>query len=149
MLESVQERATKLVDGMGNLDYTERLRKLELPTLQFRRQHGNMILDVWKHFNSYYRSTLSSSFKPIVRVIRKHPLQLIRNRAKDGTRGVQNNSFYFRIAKDWNELDPEVAKSQNINTFKARLDVAWKDKANKFTIEKSSNEDEELFGEVF
>ena len=43
MLESVKERATKSVDSMKNLDYAERLQKLELPTLQFRRQRGDMI----------------------------------------------------------------------------------------------------------
>ena len=63
--------------------------------------------------------------------------------------GVQSNSFYFRVANDWNELDREVVESQNINTFKARMDATWEDKENKFTIEQPSHEDEELFGEVF
>ena len=52
ILESVQERAIKSVDSMTNLDYKERLKKLELPTLELRRQRGDMI-QVWKHFNSY------------------------------------------------------------------------------------------------
>ena len=80
---------------------------------------------------------------------RKHPFQLTRNRAKDGVLGVQSNSFYFRVANDWNELDHEVVKSPNINTFKARIDDAWQNVENKFTIEKHGDEDEELFGEVF
>ena len=147
LLESVQERASKLVDGMKNLEYTERLKKLDLPTLQHRRQRGDMI-QVWNHFNTYDRSTLSPRFRPIPRVSRKHPFQLTRNKAKDGTLGVQSNSFYFRVANEWNELDHKVVESQNINTFKARIDAAWKDKGNKFTIEQPSNEDEELFGEV-
>ena len=147
LLESVQERATKLVDGIKNLDYTERLKKLDLPTLQHRRQRGDMI-QVWNHFNTYDRSTLSPRFRPIPRVSRKHPFQLTRNKAKDGTLGVQSNSFYFRVANEWNELDHKVVESQNINTFKARIDAAWEDKGNKFTIEQPSNEDEELFGEV-
>ena len=37
IIENVQIRATKLVDGLGNLDYTDRLRKLDLPTLAYRR----------------------------------------------------------------------------------------------------------------
>ena len=49
MLENVQIRATKLVDGMKHMDYTERLQKLDLPTLQYRRERGDMI-QVWKHF---------------------------------------------------------------------------------------------------
>ena len=147
LLESVQEGATKLVDGMKNLEYTERLKKLDLPTLQHRRQRGDMI-QVWNHFNTYDRSTLSPRFRPIPRVIRKHSFQLTRNKAKDGVLGVQSNSFYFSDPNGWNELDHKVVESQNINTFKARIDAAWKDKGNKFTIEQPSNEDEELFGEV-
>ena len=150
MLESVQERATKSVDSLKNLDYTERLQKLELPTLQFRRQRGDMI-QVWKHFNSYDRATLSPNFRPITRVTRTHPFQLTRNRPKDGARGVQSNSFYYRVASSWNELDQNVVEAPTINSFKARIDAAWIDKANKFTItEPTQNhaEDDELFEEI-
>ena len=41
LIENVQERATKLVDGMKNLDYGERLEMLDLPTL-FHRPPVNM-----------------------------------------------------------------------------------------------------------
>ena len=149
MLENVQERATKLVDGMKHLDYTERLKKLDLPTLQYRRERGDMI-QVWKHFNTYDRATLSSNFRPIPRETRKHSYQLTRNRPKDGKLGIQSNSFYFRVATVWNDLDPKVVESENINTFKARIDAAWADKPNKFTIEAPSiTYDEERFEEAF
>ena len=149
MLEKVQERATKSVDSMKHLDYAERLQKLELPTLQFRRQRGDMI-QVWKHFNSYDQATLSPSFRPITRVTRKQPFQLTRNRPKDGARGVQSNSFYYLIASSWNELEQNVVEAPTINCFKARIDVAWNDKTNKFTItEQSEEENEELFGEIW
>ena len=42
-IEKVQMRATKLVDGLANLNYEERLRKLDLPTLAYRRMRGDMI----------------------------------------------------------------------------------------------------------
>ena len=145
MLESVQERATKSVDTMKNLDYSERLKKLDLPTLQFRRQRGDMI-QVWKHFNMYDRATLPPSFRPITRATRKHPYQLTRNRPKDGARGVQSNSFYYRIARSWNNLDRSVVEAPTTNCFKARIDAAWKNKDNKYTIDQI--EEDELFGEV-
>ena len=34
-LEKVQKRATKMIQGMGNFKYPERLRQLELPTLAY------------------------------------------------------------------------------------------------------------------
>ena len=41
-LENVQIRATKLVGGMKNPDYSERLRKLDLPTLLHHRERGDI-----------------------------------------------------------------------------------------------------------
>jgi hypothetical protein len=37
LLENVQKRATKLVPNLKDLPYVERLRKLELPSLYYRR----------------------------------------------------------------------------------------------------------------
>ena len=41
-LENVQIRTTKLVDGMKHPDYSERLKKLDLPTLLNRRERGDI-----------------------------------------------------------------------------------------------------------
>ena len=75
MLEQVQERGTKLVDRMKDLSYTERLRALDLPTLWHRRQRCDMI-QLWKHFNSYDKSTISRHFTPNTRYIRRHQWQI-------------------------------------------------------------------------
>ena len=42
-IENVQIRVTKLVDGLSELDYSERLKKLDLPTLAYRRTRGDII----------------------------------------------------------------------------------------------------------
>ena len=63
MIENVQMRATKLVDGFGKLDYAERLEKLDLPTLVYRRARGDMI-EIYKHFHTYDGEILPSSFQP-------------------------------------------------------------------------------------
>ena len=51
MIENVQIRATKLVDGLSQLDYKERLQKINLPSLEFRRMRGDMI-EVFKHIHT-------------------------------------------------------------------------------------------------
>ena len=42
-LENVQRRATKQINGMSDMSYPDRLRKLKLPTLAYRRIRGDMI----------------------------------------------------------------------------------------------------------
>ena len=66
MIENVQKRSTLLVDGLGNLEYSERLRKLKLPSLEYRRLRGDMI-EVFKHFNTYDKKVLSALFQPRTR----------------------------------------------------------------------------------
>ena len=131
MIENVQIRATKLVDHLGGLDYSERLKRLNLPTLAFRRLRGDM-LEVYKHFAKYDREIVSKSFQPKERVNRKHRFQLHERMAKDGVRGVQHNSFYYRTARHWNNLPSEVVEAPNIDAFKNRFDKAMKDNALKF-----------------
>ena len=60
IIENVQKRATKLVDGLHNYSYSERLRKLDLPTLLYRRERGDM-LEVYKQFHTYDKISISSS----------------------------------------------------------------------------------------
>ena len=43
MIEGVQRRATKQIPGLSDLSYEQRLRKLKLPTLKYRRHRGDMI----------------------------------------------------------------------------------------------------------
>ena len=75
LLENVQIRATKIVDGISKLDYTERLKKLNMPSLAYRRLRGDMI-ETYKHFHKYDKNIISSSFQPRNRVSRKHDFQL-------------------------------------------------------------------------
>ena len=137
MIENVQIHATKLVDCLSNLKYFERLRKLDLPTLAYRRERGDMI-EMYKHFHAYDAKTLSPKFRPKERSSRKHDFQLHHNIQRDGDYGIQANSFYYRTVKTWNELPKEVVNAVNINSFKNTLDVHWKTK--KFTYENPKSE---------
>ena len=43
VLERVQKRATKMVDGYGDLNYKDRFTLLELPSFEERRVRGDLI----------------------------------------------------------------------------------------------------------
>ena len=131
LLESVQIRATKLVDGFHNLEYSERIKRLSLPTLVYRRRRGDMI-EIFKHFHTYDKETISKSFNPGTRSSRKHEFQLHRNRPQDGTRGIHTNSFYNRTQKIWNDLPADVVNAEDVNAFKNKLDKLWENHPTKY-----------------
>ena len=49
-IEGVQRRATKMIPTLKNLAYPERLKKLKLPTLAYRRTRD--MIEVYKIVNS-------------------------------------------------------------------------------------------------
>ena len=52
---------TKRIIGMNNLDYKDRLSKLRLPSIEFRRLRGDMI-DVFKITNGMYDVRTTKTF---------------------------------------------------------------------------------------
>ena len=131
MIENVQIRATQLIDGFGKLSYPERLKRINLPTLAYRRLRGDMI-ETFKHFHSYDPTILPPTFKPRNRPSRCHDYQIQPIIPKDGERGVHKNSFYCRVIDTWNKLPQYVVSAPTMDTFKNRLDEHWKDLPLKF-----------------
>ena len=116
---------------MGALTYQERLKILDLPTLVYRRARGDMI-EVYKHLHVYDKDTTPGRLHLTNRGNRRHGYQLVQYKPKDGVRGIQANSFYFRTTKVWNELPREVVDAKTLNSFKKQLDNAWKDLPSKY-----------------
>ena len=104
----------------------ERLKRLNLPTLAYRRLSGNMN-EIYKHFHTYDKEIISTSFQPRERTTRKHDFQILNRKPKDGIRGIQSNSFYYRSPNIWNDLPRAVVNAKNINSFKNQLDEFWKE----------------------
>ena len=113
-LEAVQIRALNLVPEFKGLSYDEQLRCTKLTTLSFRRLRGDMI-DTWKHFNTYHRDVISSSFQPSPR----NPIRLTQTGGRSG--------FYHRVQELWNALPISVRQANTVDTFKNRLDRHWFD----------------------
>jgi len=58
-VEKVQKRATKQVKQLKHLHYSERLTRLNLPTLRYRRHRGDMI-EVYKILHKIYDPEVST-----------------------------------------------------------------------------------------
>ena len=53
LIERVQRQATKMVPEIKHLEYEERLKRMDLPSLRYRRVRGDMI-DTYKYTHSKY-----------------------------------------------------------------------------------------------
>ena len=113
-------RATEMIEGMS--DYGEKLKLLRLPTFSYRRARGEMI-GVWKHYHVYDPNVISPTVHR--ERSRRKMYQTQRLRPGDDVRGAQSCSFYYLSTDAWNNLPVSVVESDNINTFKNRLDKHW------------------------
>jgi hypothetical protein len=120
-IESVQHRATKMIPGLSKLTYEERLRKLDLPTLAYRRARGDAI-DTYKYLNGIYNvdcTQILCKHQPNGSETRGNGLKL-QKRSCHGQ--LRQNFFSVRIVSLWNSLPEEVVKAPNVNCFKGRFD---------------------------
>ena len=124
LLENVQRRVTKMVPGLSDLSYPERLRKLNLPTLAYRRVRGDMI-QAYKLMNDIdgYDKSLPSLLQMSNTGLRGHSKKLYKQRANKNIR-----KYYFtnRITSLWNSLPEHIIKSKDLINFEKNIDEHWK-----------------------
>ena len=122
LVERVQRRATRLVPDVRHLPYQERLRKLQLPSLQYRRRRGDVIM-VYMLLNGHLNMTREDFFQPAPTTrTRGHPLKLAKPRAQSR---VRRNHWSVRAINDWNSLPSHVVLAPSTNVFKNLLDKHW------------------------
>ena len=121
-IERVQKRATKILPGLRNLSYEDRLKKLELPTLAYRRSRGDMI-EAFKMLNGHYdqdaipKLQLSSNTNT-----RGNDKKLFMLSSK---KNIRKYSFCVRIIEYWNTLPNDIINASSVNSFKNKLDKFW------------------------
>jgi hypothetical protein len=124
-LESVQRRATRMMPGLKELSYEERLKNLKLPTLAFRRLRGKMI-EIYKMTQGHYEDqTIWTRIKRTPHAgTRGHSHKL---QAKGARVDARKHSFFVRAVEPWNSLSSHVVEAPSIVAFERRLDKHWKD----------------------
>ena len=119
LLESVQRRMTKMIEGMRNFPYERRLKLLNLHSLERRRVRGDLI-EVFKWFRGYNKGDVSETL-------------IVSNQERTRSNGfkldkwrfnteIGRNWFTNRVVDEWNRLSSQVVSANSIDSFKRRLD---------------------------
>ena len=122
-IENVQRRATRMIPGLKSLSYEDRFRKLNLPTLAYRRLRGDMI-EVFKIMTGIYDQSLGSPLLfPLTDVrTRGHRFKLAKSRSRLDSRKF---SFTQLVVDPCNSLPAQVVEAPSLPCFEARLDRHW------------------------
>ena len=129
-IEGVQRRATKMLPGMKERSYEERLKAMDLPTLRFRRLRGNLI-EAFKICTGRYNyppEELLPKNRQDNRT-RGHELKLKKREALTTSR---LNTFTMRVVSPLNQLPSTVIQAPSLNRFKNHLDANYKQHPLKF-----------------
>ena len=119
-LESVQRRWTREIHGLEGLDYSQRLRTLNLYSIKGRLIRHDFI-KYWQIFYDHSAITHDDLFpRPLLSNTRGHDYKI----AHTGTQlVVRKRYFSLRCVDLWNGLPAELVNCGNINKFKQGLAV--------------------------
>ena len=108
-IENVQRHATRMVPQLKGLNYKERLRKLDLPTLAYRRLRGNLI-EVYKIITHKYDPDCTREiFK--MRGDTTTRMKIFKTGSRLNTRKY---TFSNRVVNHWNDLPEWVVNAESV-----------------------------------
>lgn len=118
-LEAVQRRMTKMIQGLRNLPYKDRLKHLSLHSLERRRARGDMI-EVFK----WVKEINKGSINQVLEIshqnrTRGNGYKLEKRRFRTD---IGRHWFSNRVVNDWNRLSQHVVSAETLSSFKKRLD---------------------------
>ena len=119
LIESVQRRMTKRIQGMRNIPYEKRLKLLNLHSLERRRLRGDLI-EVFKWYRGYNKGDVDK----VLRISshnrsRNNGFKLEKFRFR---KEIGRNWFANRVVDEWNGLSKQVVSARTVGGFKRRLD---------------------------
>ena len=110
-IEAVQRTFTRVINGMENLSYKQRLEKLNMTTLFERRMRGDMIetFKILNGFSNYGNQFFNQSDRT-------------QNLLYRSARVTNIDFFSERVINYWNKLPEIVKDAKSVNGFKNALD---------------------------
>ena len=123
-IEKIQRHFTKYMFGMNKLTYHERLTKLKLPSLEFRRFRGDLI-EAYKIIHHLYDPLTTKTLLTLdsQSITRSNGLKIKKNRVNH----KQYQMFFTnRIQTHWNKLPRHIVNAKSLNQFKNKIDTHFK-----------------------
>ena len=114
-LEGIQRKITRIINGLGDLSYKQRLETLGLTTLLERRMRGDLIetFKILNDKNNYGKDFFNVSSRT----------GNLLSRPISQTKTTKQLDFFSnRVIKYWNKLPNDVKSSTSVNSFKNKLD---------------------------
>jgi hypothetical protein len=120
LIENVQRRSTKLVFGLKDYEYHERLEILELFPMSYRQDRGDLIMafKIIKQNDCCLKPEYFFQFSAMSQ-LRGHAWKIQKKRSR---LLLRQSSFSQRVVNVWNRLPEFIISSANVPIFKARLD---------------------------
>ena len=125
LIEGVQRRFTKCIVGVKDMEYEDRLKFLNLPSLEYRRLRGDLI-ETFKLCRGFYDPVSTSSLFELNSLVntRTNGFKL----TKINTNLDQFKYFFTnRIVNAWNGLPSGVVHAESVNSFKNAIDKIFRE----------------------
>lgn len=118
LLEKIQHRFTRLIPRLKCSDYHTRLDRLNLWTLEQRRNRADLI-ELFRIYRGLSGIGIDTMFEPVTEgKTRGHSLKLRKHCCH-----LDLRKFFFseRVINRWNALDEEAVSATSVNSFKNQL----------------------------
>ena len=119
-VEDVQRKFTKRIHGMKDLSYWDRLIKLNLQSMQRRRERYSIIM-IWKMATGNAPNNIGVKFLNNARLGKKVEVPTSPTTTQVSVSTKYYNSFACRAARLWNTLPRNVNMAENLASFKVLL----------------------------
>ena len=128
LIENVLRLASKLIPGLSNFSYPDRLRAIDIPSMKYRGIRGDMI-QVYKILQCEDESLKALFSVDSTSITRGHKFKLKKPFVKNKLR---KHFFSIRVTNDWNSLPPGVVNAVSLDSFKTKLGKIWSGKKYEF-----------------